>query len=43
VIEAMKMETEIKAPISGTVRDVLVSKGDRVAPSEVLVLIEPAG
>ncbi|MDP1931325.1 MAG: sodium-extruding oxaloacetate decarboxylase subunit alpha [Gammaproteobacteria bacterium] len=37
VIEAMKMETEIKAPVSGTVAGVFVKKGDRVTPSETLV------
>lgn len=41
VIEAMKMETEIKAPVSGEVTAVHIQKGDRVTPSEVLVEIEP--
>ena len=39
VIEAMKMENEIAAPISGTVVAVLVSVGDSVKPNEVLVEI----
>lgn len=40
VIEAMKMETEIKAPVSGTVASVYVKKGDRITPSETLVDIQ---
>ncbi|WP_027855063.1 sodium-extruding oxaloacetate decarboxylase subunit alpha [Marinobacterium litorale] len=40
ITEAMKMETEIQAPISGTVTGVHVDKGDRVTPGEVLVEIE---
>lgn len=42
IIEAMKMETEVKAPISGKVIEVCIKKGDRVTPSEVLMEIEPA-
>lgn len=40
VIEAMKMETEIKASVSGTVAGVFVKKGDRITPSETLVDIQ---
>jgi pyruvate carboxylase subunit B len=40
ITEAMKMETEIQAPISGTIRAIHVSKGDSVNPDEVLVEIE---
>ncbi|MCG7200524.1 sodium-extruding oxaloacetate decarboxylase subunit alpha [Marinobacter pelagius] len=39
IIEAMKMETEVKATISGSVKGVFISKGDRVVPGEVLVEI----
>lgn len=41
VIEAMKMETEIKAPIAGKIARVLVEKGDRITPTEMLVDIQP--
>lgn len=41
ITEAMKMETEIQAPITGTVTQVLVAKGDSVNPNEVLIEIEP--
>jgi len=37
IVEAMKMETEVKATVSGTVQGVFVTKGDRVVPGEVLV------
>ncbi len=40
ISEAMKMETEIQAPIAGTVKAVHVAKGDRVNPGEVLIEIE---
>jgi len=40
VLEAMKMENEIKAPKDGTVREVLVSEGARVAEGDPLVVIE---
>lgn len=40
VIEAMKMETEVKAPVGGHVIAVSIAKGDRVTPGEILVEIE---
>ena len=43
VTEAMKMETEIQAPIAGTVTGIFVSKGDSVNPDEVLLEISAAG
>lgn len=43
VTEAMKMETEILAPIPGKVEGLFVRKGDAVNPNEVLVEIEPLG
>ncbi|HMW21162.1 MAG TPA: sodium-extruding oxaloacetate decarboxylase subunit alpha [Nitrosomonas sp.] len=39
VTEAMKMETEITAPISGIVKAVHVVKGEAVNPNEVLIEI----
>jgi pyruvate carboxylase subunit B len=39
IAEAMKMETEVQAPITGTVKAVHVAKGDRVTPGEVLIEI----
>ncbi|MFB8830626.1 sodium-extruding oxaloacetate decarboxylase subunit alpha [Azotobacter sp. CWF10] len=40
ITEAMKMETEVQAPIGGTVKAIHVAKGDRVNPGELLVEIE---
>jgi pyruvate carboxylase subunit B len=42
VTEAMKMETEIQAPIGGTVTGIFVGKGDAVNPDEVLLEISGA-
>lgn len=41
VIEAMKMENEIAAPIAGTIKVVSVAAGARVAEGDPLVVIEP--
>jgi pyruvate carboxylase subunit B len=40
VIEAMKMENEVPAPVAGTVKAIHVAKGDSVNPDEALVEIE---
>jgi len=40
VLEAMKMETEIQAPVSGTVKAIHVAKGENVNPDETLIEIE---
>jgi len=40
ITETMKMESEIQAPIAGTVKAVHVAKGDRVIPGKILVTIE---
>ena len=39
VLEAMKMENEIKAPVDGTVSSVAVSKGESVDTGATLVTI----
>jgi len=41
IIEAMKMENEVQAPVSGTVIAVYVNKGDTVTPDEALIEIQP--
>ena len=41
VTEAMKMETEVTAPISGVVKAVHVVKGEPANPDEVLIEITP--
>ena len=40
VIEAMKMETPVYAPSSGTVKEVKVSEGQDVEADAVLAIIE---
>ena len=39
VLEAMKMETEIKSPKSGTVASIEVSVGDQVKNGQVMVTL----
>ncbi len=39
VVESMKMETEIHAPVSGTIAEIPVSQGDQVQSGDVLALI----
>ncbi|MBW2280435.1 MAG: acetyl-CoA carboxylase biotin carboxyl carrier protein subunit [Deltaproteobacteria bacterium] len=41
VIEAMKMENEIKSPIDGVVTAVEVSEGDAVDTDALLIVVEP--
>ena len=40
VIESMKMELPVQAPIAGQVRQVFVSVGDQVLDGTVLMVIE---
>jgi biotin carboxyl carrier protein len=40
LLEAMKMENEIKSPRDGTVKEVLVTEGARVAEGETLVVVD---
>jgi biotin carboxyl carrier protein len=40
VLEAMKMENELKASVAGTVRDVRVAAGQAVNPGDVMLVIE---
>jgi len=39
VVEAMKMETEIKSPVSGTVKSVEIEAGNKVQTGQVLVTV----
>ncbi|MEC9476042.1 MAG: biotin/lipoyl-containing protein [Planctomycetota bacterium] len=40
ILEAMKMENEIAAPVSGTVAQIMVSEGDAVAAGAMLLVID---
>jgi biotin carboxyl carrier protein len=40
LLEAMKMENEVKAPAGGTIKEILVADGDRVSEGQTLIVIE---
>ena len=42
VLEAMKMENQISADVSGTVAEVKVAPGDTVGGGDTVVVITPA-
>lgn len=42
ILEAMKMQNEIQAPVSGTVSSVQCSEGEAIEANVPLVVIEPA-
>ena len=39
VVEAMKMETEVKSPKAGTIKSILVSQGDKVVTCQAMIVI----
>jgi oxaloacetate decarboxylase alpha subunit len=39
VLEAMKMETDVRAPVAGTVGDIRVKEGDAVALGAALLTL----
>jgi len=41
VVEAMKMENRVQAPLAGTVGAIYVKEGDEVNPDETLIHIDP--
>ena len=43
VTEAMKLETVVKAPISGLVREIVAGAGESVEGGDLLVVIEETG
>lgn len=40
ILEAMKMETEIKAPRDGVIAQIMVSKGASVATGDILLALQ---
>lgn len=40
ILEAMKMEIPVLAPVGGTVADIRVAEGDAVAEGQVVAVIE---
>lgn len=43
ILEAMKMENELKAPCAGTIQSVSVTKGASVEKNQIILEIEPRG
>ncbi|MGA7179192.1 MAG: sodium-extruding oxaloacetate decarboxylase subunit alpha [Thiobacillaceae bacterium] len=41
VIEAMKMENEVQAPVNGTIINIFATKGEAVTPDMALIEIQP--
>ena len=41
ILESMKMEIEVKAPVAGTVRHIARAAGTAVLPGQSLVYLEP--
>jgi len=40
IVEAMKMESQVNAPIAGVVKTLYVKEGDDVKPDETLITLE---
>jgi biotin carboxyl carrier protein len=40
IVEAMKMESQVLAPITGAVKTLYVKEGDDVKPDETLLVVE---
>jgi biotin carboxyl carrier protein len=40
IVEAMKMENEVRSPIAGVVKEIKVKPGDAVEGGAVLVIVE---
>ncbi|MET0583630.1 MAG: biotin/lipoyl-containing protein [Candidatus Binatia bacterium] len=40
IVEAMKMENEVRSPISGEVKEIKVKPGDTVEGGTLLVIVE---
>ena len=39
ILEAMKMETEVKSPIAGTITSIDIKEGDAVTPGQLLLTV----
>lgn len=40
IVEAMKMETEIQAPIDGVIKEIYTKQGENIVPNQSLMLVE---
>jgi biotin carboxyl carrier protein len=43
ILESMKMEIPVEAPLGGTITDLLVREGDVVQEGDLIARIDPAG
>jgi pyruvate carboxylase subunit B len=41
ILEAMKMMNRIAAPVSGTVKEILVKEGDKIGKAHLMIKIDP--
>jgi pyruvate carboxylase subunit B len=41
ILESMKMENDIKSPISGEVKLIFVTGDDTITPDDILMIIKP--
>ncbi|MDR1556728.1 MAG: acetyl-CoA carboxylase biotin carboxyl carrier protein subunit [Tannerellaceae bacterium] len=41
ILEAMKMENRILAPVSGIVKKIYIKEGDKISKNHLLIKIEP--
>ena len=39
ILEAMKMENPVYAPVDGKIAEIKVAEGDQVEPNQVLIVI----
>ena len=42
ILESMKMEIPITTPISGVIKEILVSEGDVVQEGQTVAIVEPS-
>lgn len=42
ILESMKMEIPITTPVTGVVKEILVSEGDVVQEGQTVAIVEPA-
>jgi pyruvate carboxylase subunit B len=41
ILEAMKMMNRIVAPVSGTIKEILVKEGDKIGKAHLMIKIDP--
>ncbi len=41
ILEAMKMQNRVIAPVSGIIKDIYINKGDKIGKNHLMIKIEP--